>query len=397
MFMKNCVGFTVSFLLLLFMVGCNNMGEQTPLEPTVDPVETPSEPVPASVELGVSDLNNVLATLDLSAATLTYHGETEATYPANAAIRAESYIEKLKSFTWKKYTPPAEWDRHDDYFCQLTVSGVIITSHQRGYNDSRPLHLITENGEGWFILPYIQNEQDNHVEQENWMIFDVFSSWYAEAQTAAIFGGEGFPLSAEELDYFQEYTASTQTEYSAILGGYTTSASEISCFFTSQYGDTRDMNASEFLQYCPWLGDLEIEDEEEWQFVQKKVDWRFGEDNHLATVGELPVPVHRLPRTYINEILTQYAGITVEEMHTDWTEEALYIPETDCFYTFTSDFGPGMFSPCYGEKIGDFVILWEAFNEYQGTADVLTLQKNGESWHICSHQSTTNFMECVKR
>ena len=65
--------------------------------------------------------------------------------------------------------------------------------------------------------------------------------------------------------------------------------------------------------------------------MQKKADWRVGEDNHLATIGEMPVPAHRLPRTYINEILTKYAGVTVEEMHTDWFEEALYIPETDCF------------------------------------------------------------------
>lgn len=222
------------------------------------------------------------------------------------------------------------------------------------------------------------------------MTSDIFSSWYAEAQTASIYSGEGIPLTTQELDYFQEHTTSTWTEYDAEWGGYISGASAISCFFTSQYSDPRDMDAGEFLWYCPGQGVLEIEDEDEWQLVQTKMDWRFGEDNHLATVGELPVPCHRLPRTYINEILTQYAGITVEDMHTDWTEEALYISETDCFYTFTSDFGPGMFIPCYGEKQGDIVTLWEAFNEYNGGSDVLTLQKSGENWHILSHQSATS-------
>ena len=99
----------------------------------------------------------------------------------------------------------------------------------------------------------------------------------------------------------------------------------------------------------------------------------------------MPVPCHRLPRSYINEILTKYAGITVEEMHTDWLKDALYIPETDCFYTFSSDFGPGSFLPGYGEKDGNIVTLWEAPSGESGDADMLVLQKDGENWQILSH------------
>ncbi len=75
-------------------------------------------------------------------------------------------------------------------------------------------------------------------------------------------------------------------------------------------------------------------------------------------------------------------------MHTDWKEAAFYIPETDCFYTFTSDFGPGTFIPCYGERNGDVVTLWEAPDVYdKNTTDVLTLQKSGDRWLILSHQA----------
>ena len=86
----------------------------------------------------------------------------------------------------------------------------------------------------------------------------------------------------------------------------------------------------------------------------------------------------------------RYAGITVEEMHTNWLEEAFYIPETDCFYTFSSDFGPGTFIPCYGERNGDIVTLWEAPGAESGVSDMLVLQKNGENWHILSHCPTAS-------
>ena len=95
-----------------------------------------------------------------------------------------------------------------------------------------------------------------------------------------------------------------------------------------------------------------------------------------------PCPATGCPRSYINEILTKYAGITVEEMHTDWLKDALYIPETDCFYTFSSDFGPGSFLPGYGEKDGNIVTLWEAPSGESGDADMLVLQKDGENWQI---------------
>ena len=75
-------------------------------------------------------------------------------------------------------------------------------------------------------------------------------------------------------------------------------------------------------------------------------------------------------------------------MHTDWKETAFYIPATDCFYTFTSDFGPGRLVPCYGERDGDIVMLWEAPDRYdEMISDVLTLQKNGDGWLILSHQA----------
>ena len=379
--MKRMRFLAISMLLFLCVAGCGR-AEKSPGEAGSDPVigsEAPAEPSEAAV-LKLADLNETLDRLDLADVSLTYRRDTEKTYGANEAIRAETYLERLKSFAWKEYVPSAERDEIAEYFYRLTSPDAVITAFLGGSGGNRPIQLITEQGEGWFVPFYPGAEQVDGLREET---YDIFASWYEEAETASQYGGTGTPLTPEELDWFEEYTQATWTEYDADWGGYIAGATEISCFFTSRYSDPRDMDAAEFLYYCPDQGTLGVDDEKEWQLVQKKEDWRVGEDHHLATIGEMPVPVHRLPRTYINEILTKYAGITVEEMHTDWFKESLYLPETDCFYTFTSDFGPGMFSPCYGERSGDTVTLW---NE-PARGGALVLRKNGENWHILSHNT----------
>lgn len=378
--MKNIRRLLAGTALLLALTGCG-ADKTGPSEPGPDPVDP--------VELGVPDLEEILSGLEISGAELTFSGENGDTRPADAAIRAEHYVQELRDYTWESCPAPAEWDGDDSARCVFAGDGISLTAYQSGYDGNAvPLHAVTERGEGWFTLPNLYAEQEQGPEQVDWMLFDTFERWYLEAKTADLYGGAASPLTAEELTWFQEFTASEQSYYHEEWGGYSSGSTAISCFFTSKYEDPRDMDAEEFLAYCPSAGDLEAEDEAEFQLVQAKLDWRGGEDNHLLSVTEMPTPCHRLPRAYINEILTQYAGITVEDMHTDWKETAFYIPATDCFYTFTSDFGPGRLVPCYGERDGDIVMLWEAPDRYdEMISDVLTLQKNGDGWLILSHQA----------
>ena len=106
--------------------------------------------------LDVADLHDILASVDLFAADLTYCCEgTEETFAASNAIRAKSYLEVLGAFTWESYQPPAELDDLDDFRYQLTTPDVTLTAWQSGYNNDRPLHVETEEGEGWFILPMV--------------------------------------------------------------------------------------------------------------------------------------------------------------------------------------------------------------------------------------------------
>lgn len=335
------------------------------------------EPDSARVLLDVSGVDDIFAGLNLSNADLTAYGEETGTYAAGIAIRAGNYLAKLRGYTWEECQVPDGWGENEDYRCELTAPGITLTAFQSSVNNSRPFHAVTDSGEGWFTLTFMLDEQ------ADWMVYDTFMNWYNEARAAALYGGEGTPLTAEELDWFQDYT---MPGYDETWGGVGEAAA-INCFFTSLYSDPRDMDAEAFLQYCPDQGLLGPGDEAEFQLVQAKMDWRVGEDQHLATLEEMPVPCHRLSRSYIDEILTQYAGITLEEMHTDWMEAVCYIPETDCFYTFTSDFGPGAFLPLYGEKTGDLVTLWSTPSGQDGSARVLTLQSAEGGYRILSHQT----------
>lgn len=109
--MKRWIPFVVSFLLAL-AVGCSNESEQPIDEHTPLSSESASEPA----ALDVSDLHDILTSVDLVAADLTFfHEGTEETFPAENAIRVESYIAALRKFTWESYQPPTEWDSTDDY------------------------------------------------------------------------------------------------------------------------------------------------------------------------------------------------------------------------------------------------------------------------------------------
>lgn len=350
------------------------------------PVEATEIPSPIPALLGVEDLRKALDALDPAEGTLTWFDDTgeRDSYPAGKAICGENYADRLRNFTWEEYRPyPME---ESGWRIRYTAPGVTLTACQGG--GSIPFHLVTDRGEGWFTLPYIADSPGTLDGQTGWMIYDeVFVPWYGEAKAALRYGGagNGEPLTAEELEWFRDYTASVTQTYDYEWGGWIGGATPISCFFTSRYDDPRDMDAGEFMYYFPGPEEMEPVDEAEFRLVQKQLNW-LGEDGQPLTLAEMPVPCHRDPRSYVNEILTQYAGITVEEMHTDWLTELIYVPETDCFYGFASDFGPGMFHARYGEREGDTVTLWEQADGYTGGDDVLRLRKVGEQWRVLSHQ-----------
>lgn len=331
----------------------------------------------SSAVLGVSDLQGVLNALDLREASLTYYGEADETHPANSAIRAESYIEQLKNFTWAEGAPPAEWDGDDHSRYVLEVSGTTLIAYHSTQADERLLHAVTEHGEGWFVLPGIQTELGT-TEQADWMIYDIFTQWFDETKTAVLYGGNGTPLTEEEFIWFEEYTASTWMNYDA-YGEYPGGPTEISCFFTSQYDAVTELNFEEFMRYFPGADNANPVSDMEFEALKKVENWPFKE---VESRDSMPVPIHKYPRSTVDAVLKKYAGITTKNLD---TSGVAYLETYDAYYNYTSDFGPGMFSPCYGEKNGDVVVLWTAPAGYDGSSRMLTLQKTGSNWYISSH------------
>ena len=357
----------IGIVLLLFMAAGCGTAEQAPPEPPTAPVE-----------LNVSDLDDVFSTLDLASASLAYHNEADDAYPADAAICAESYREELRGFAWETYSPPAELDENDAEFYRLDAPNATITAFLGRYDSNHPIHLVTDDGDGWFVL--LQAEADTAAQTE--IIYTIFSSWYNEARTASLCGGTGSTLTAEELKYFQQYTESVWTGYDAEHGGYYYAAStEISCFFTSFYDDVRKLNFEEFMRYFPGdRSDSAQTTEAEFEALKQVEDWPFTE---VESLDNMPVPVHKYPRSRVDAVLIKYAGITTAELD---TAGVAYLKEYDAFYNYSSDFGPGSFIPCYGEKRDDTVTLWENPDGESMSAGMLVLQKNGENWHILCYR-----------
>lgn len=323
------------------------------------------EPDSARVLLDVSRVDDVFAELDLSSAELTAYGEETGTYAAGAAIRAGNYLAKLRGYTWEECQVPDGWGGDEAYRCELTAPGVTLTAFQSSVNNVRPFRVLTDGGEGWFTLTFMLDEQ------ADWMVYNTFMNWYSEARAAALYGGEGTPLTAEELDWFQDYT---MPGYDETWGGVGEAAA-INCFFTSEYDTVNEMNFEEFMRYFPGddsdnqpVTDLEFE-------ALKRVDsWPFQE---VENRDSMPVPIHRYSRSTVDAALTKYAGITTADLD---TSAVAYLEEYDAYYNYTSDFGPGFFLPLYGEKNGDLVTLWS-------NGKVLTLQSVDGGYRILSYQA----------
>lgn len=155
----------------------------------------------------------------------------------------------------------------------------------------------------------------------------------------------------------------------------------VSGFFTSYYDDVRELDFVEFLWYYP----SEYGVGEEFAALVELPGFYWGKEyftkNDLPLIPQsLPVPTSRIPRSSVDETLQKYAGITTADLKN--TDNTLYLPEYDAYYTFTSDFGPGSFT-CEGGRVEeDTAVLWS--EERQGLRDELTLQKEGENWYIRS-------------
>ncbi|MCR5649306.1 MAG: hypothetical protein K6F67_07245 [Oscillospiraceae bacterium] len=180
-------------------------------------------------------------------------------------------------------------------------------------------------------------------------------------------------LTEEELAEFNGMLATIVN-----MGKEDAYVSDVSCFFTSYYDDPRDLDLRYFLRYYPYSEP--VTDETEFNEIKKLDNWPFPEAESLE---KMPVPVHKMLREDIDATLTKYAGITTADLSGVGAEGVFYLEESDAYYNYTSDFGPGTFQALRGERDGEFVTLYNESGH--GAAAVLRLELVDGRWLIRSY------------
>ena len=177
-------------------------------------------------------------------------------------------------------------------------------------------------------------------------------------------------LSQKELErYRKELNSVLQAE-----DGSAISAAPVNGFFSSYYGDVRDLNFEEFLRYYPGDG---AASEAEFEALKALDGWPF---RNVERLDKMPVPITRISAASVNETLKTYAGITAADLTN--TGGTFYLEDYDAYYVYTSDFGPGMFTAESGEQAENYVYL-------RGSGNVLTLRvtPGTGAWQIVSFLS----------
>ena len=125
-------------------------------------------------------------------------------------------------------------------------------------------------------------------------------------------------------------------------------------FFTSYYERPEDLDLVEFLRYLGIGGT--VENEAEFQALKGAGGWPF---QGVDSLDRMPVPIHRYRRTELDAYLEEHADITTADLTNvpESSGELVYLPETDAFYNFTSDAGPGMFICEAGRWEGKLIVL----------------------------------------
>ena len=201
---------------------------------------------------------------------------------------------------------------------------------------------------------------------------------YGTVVTVDLTGGgvERSVLSQQELDAYNAVTDCTVRDESGGITGM--DIHPASYFLTSYYGNVRDLNFAEFLRYFPEDGG--ISDEAEYEALRNLEGWPFRQ---IASMDDMPVPIHKISAASVNEVLRAYGGITAADLSN--TDGVFYLKDYDAYYTYTSDFNVSSFAAESGQQVENYVYLYGNLNDSGCSALTLRLTPGTDTWQIMSY------------
>lgn len=131
-------------------------------------------------------------------------------------------------------------------------------------------------------------------------------------------------------------------------------------FFTSEYTRPEDIELNAFIRYFESDDTLEANNEadvKEFEALRALEAFPFNAASDPdATLDSIPVPIQRKTVKSVNAVLQKYADISVDQLTRP--DDVIYLKAPyDAFYTYTSDFGPGIFTCSSGTIEGDVLTL----------------------------------------
>ncbi len=151
-------------------------------------------------------------------------------------------------------------------------------------------------------------------------------------------------LNALDLQLFEEMFSGIV--YSKDEEGLEKDLSEVNGFFRSFYSEPKEIDLEEFIRYFgirSWL--TENSDSEELEEIGRLYKEKTGGDLADQLVF---TPAVKYNKSDVDKVLMKYADITSDDLDQGSFSDLLYSEKYEAFYNFTSDFGPGMFSPDEG-------------------------------------------------
>ncbi|MBQ7937997.1 MAG: hypothetical protein IJ283_05835 [Oscillospiraceae bacterium] len=302
-----------------------------------------------------------------------HHSAYPADFPSLSKI--ESVGEECIVLAWKKTVDMGRiiYEGELDYVVVIDKTHAVILE---------PAEFIGDWGTsyGFANTGYIDAKKAGYQSIYDW-IKDYYTGYYSGALVSSGLGitAKGTPLTENEVE-----RVSHVFEGYRIDGGFAY-PNLPAVFLQSNFERPEEINAAAFLYYFP--SGMLITDEAEFEDL-KKVWASYGREIREGTkIADHPVPLHKIPKSMVDEALEKYLGIGLEELrYSDLDSLAeggiYYMEKYDCFYSEASDAPGGSLTCTSGEIYPDGTVV--LYGEYVG---VLVLKEHPDgSYKIYAYQ-----------